>query len=313
MTRRADIVDVLRRRIVVSVRAGTLLPGDRLPSTRDVGARMHADPRVVLAAYRELAAEQLVELRARSGIYVAACGAGGPIGQPAAAWLVEVLAGGVAREVPAPDLAEWLRRAVDTLRLRAAIVAPTTDQLEGIAGELRALYGIEGACVEAERVAPGVRLPSELRAADLLVTTEALEARLRPVAETLGRPLVVATVRPDLVGDEWRRLLAAPVHVVVADPRFARMVQEWVDATVLPKHPEAALRVLVAGRDDLGAIPAEGAVYVTRSARDRLAGATLPGVPVPSARIFSPECTRTILELMVRENLRAAAVRHTPS
>jgi DNA-binding transcriptional regulator YhcF (GntR family) len=312
MTRRADIVDVLRRRIVAGLRAGTLLPGDRLPSTRDVGARLDADPRVVLAAYRELAGEQLVELRERSGIYVAARDAGGPVGQPAAAWLVDVLASGVAREVPAPDLAEWLRRAVETVRLRAAVVARTTDQLEGIAGELRALYGIEAAGVEAERVGAGSRLPAELRRADLLVTTEALEARLRPVAAELGRPLVVATVRPDLVGDEWRRLLAGPVHVVVADPRFADLVAAWLDAAVRPGHPDARLRVLVAGRDDLSAIPPDGAVYVTRSARDRLGGVPLPGVAVPSARIFSPDCTRTILELMVRENLRAAAVRHTP-
>lgn len=313
MTRRADIVDVLRRRVVAGLRAGTLLPGDRLPSTRDVGARLGADPRVVLAAYRELAAEQLVELRPRSGIYVAARDAGGPLGQPAVAWLVDVLASGVAREVPATDLAEWLRRAVDTLRLRAAVVAPTTDQLEGIAGELRALYGIEAACVDAERLVPGGRLPSDVRRADLLVTTDALEERLRPIAAELGRPLVVAAVRPDLVGDEWRRLLARPVHVVVADPRFARMVEEWVALTIGPGHPGAVVHVLVAGEHDLAAIPADGAVYVTRSARERLGGAALPGVAVPSARIFSPECARTILELMVRENLRAAAVRHIPT
>ena len=313
MTRRADIVEVLRRRIVAGLRAGTLLPGDRLPSTRDVGQRLQADPRVVLAAYRELAAEHLVELRARSGIYVAARDAGGPLGQPAAAWLVDVLASGIAREVPALDLAEWLRRAVDTLRLRAAVVARTTDQLEGIAGELRALYGIEAACVEEERIVAGTRLPSDVRRADLLVTTELLEARVRPVADALGRPLVVAAVRPDLVGEEWRRLLGRPVHVVVADPRFARLVQEWVDESIRPRHPEATLRVLVAGRDDLGVIPPDGAVYVTRSARERLGGAALPGVALPSARIFSPDCTRTILDLVVRANLRAAAVRHTPT
>lgn len=309
MTRRADIVDVLRRRLTAGVRAGTLLPGDRLPSTRDVGARLRADPRVVLAAYRELAAEGLVELRARSGIYVAERETDGPLGQPAPAWLVEVLASGISREVPAPDLAEWLRRSVETVRLNAAVVARTTDQLEGIAGELRALYGIEAHCVEEQRIVAGTRLPSDLRRADLLVTTEALEERLRPLAATLNRPLVVATIRPDLVGDEWRRLLARPVHVVVADPRFAELAEAFLDETVRRKFRDAQVHVLVVGRDDVARLPEDGAVYVTRSARERLNGAPLPGVPVPPARTFSPEVTRTILGLMVRENLRASAAR----
>ena len=38
----------------------------------------------------------------------------------------------------------------------------------------------------------------------------------------IGKPVILATVRPDLVGDEWRRLLAKPVYVVVADQRSPR-------------------------------------------------------------------------------------------
>ena len=69
--RRPQIANELRGRIERALMTGALAHGDRLPSTREMGAELDADPRVVLAAYRDLAGEGLVELRPRSGVYVA--------------------------------------------------------------------------------------------------------------------------------------------------------------------------------------------------------------------------------------------------
>src|SRR3712207_6555480 len=141
--RRAEIVDVLRRRVLRGLQAGALRAGARLPSARELEAEFDADHRIVLAAYRELVDEGLVELRPRGGIYVSpARGGSGTVPLPSEAWLVEVLAQGVAREIPLTEIHEWLRRSVETLRLRAAVIQATPDQITGICRELEDDYGL---------------------------------------------------------------------------------------------------------------------------------------------------------------------------
>ena len=71
MERRLEIADLLRRRVKLGLHAGSLTPGDRLPSTRELAADFRVDHRVVVGAYHQLVAEGLVEMRPRGGIYVA--------------------------------------------------------------------------------------------------------------------------------------------------------------------------------------------------------------------------------------------------
>ena len=58
-----EIIDVLRSRVLRGLEAGTLSAGDRLPSGRDLAAEFRVDHRVVLAAYRALSGEGLIETR----------------------------------------------------------------------------------------------------------------------------------------------------------------------------------------------------------------------------------------------------------
>src|SRR5919109_3972470 len=99
--RRGEITGTIRQRIVSGLHLGTLSHGDRLPSTRELSDELDVTPRTVMAAYRELEQEGLVELRPRSGIYVAAthASAGGMLTQ-LAGWVVEVLLQGLTRNVP---------------------------------------------------------------------------------------------------------------------------------------------------------------------------------------------------------------------
>src|SRR5688500_9384713 len=60
----------LRQRIVAGLHLGTLNAGDRLQSVRQVATEFGVNPRVVMAAYRQLAAEGLVRMRSRSGVFV---------------------------------------------------------------------------------------------------------------------------------------------------------------------------------------------------------------------------------------------------
>lgn len=295
--RRDEIRDALRRRILNGLREGALERGDRLPSARQVATQLDADPRVVLAAYRVLASEGLVELRERSGIFVASSPDGGSVRAPGSEWLADVLAQGVTREIPAPELGTWLTRAASTAGVRALVLAATADQTEGVRRELRDYYGIE--TVALPPGAPPDRLPAAARKASLIVVTEGYAPAMRKIGARLGIPAVAISVRADLVGPEWRLLLRSPVYVVVTDHRFVQTLRHFFADTpgVDNLHP------IVVGRDSLDSIPPGAATYVTHSARAVLGDTPIPGRVVPPARIFSEASAREILGIVVRRNL----------
>lgn len=64
----------VREQIVTQVSIGVagrdLLPGDKLPSTRELARRFGIHPNTVSAAYRELAAANVVEQRRGSGVFI---------------------------------------------------------------------------------------------------------------------------------------------------------------------------------------------------------------------------------------------------
>jgi DNA-binding transcriptional MocR family regulator len=60
----------LARRYAAAIEAGTLAPGDRFPSVRQLAAEEHASVSTVLAAIAQLEALGLIEARPRSGHYV---------------------------------------------------------------------------------------------------------------------------------------------------------------------------------------------------------------------------------------------------
>jgi len=64
----------VHEQIVTQVRLGVvtrdLLPGEKLPSTRELARRFSVHANTVSAAYRELAGEDLVEFRKGSGVFV---------------------------------------------------------------------------------------------------------------------------------------------------------------------------------------------------------------------------------------------------
>jgi DNA-binding transcriptional regulator YhcF (GntR family) len=296
------LVQLLRGRILRGLQAGTLRIGDRVPSGRELERELDVDHRLVLAAYRDLAGEGLVELRARGGIYVARELAPEGRAVPSESWLVELLAEAVAREVPAPSMHEWLRRATSTVRLRVAVVHEGSDGARGLAAELAEFFGLEVTAAGIDALA-AEQLPPELLARDLIVTIPELSAAVEARSAELRAPVATLAVEQEALAVEWRPLLAAgPVYVVTADEHSARRFER----TVAREAGAANLRTLVVGRDDLAEIPADAPTYVTRCARERLDGGLLPGRPLPRARFLTAESRRELLRLIVRANLRAA-------
>lgn len=306
---RADLADLLRGRMLRAVHGGALRVGDRLPSARELEAELGIDQRVVLDAYRILSAEGLVELRPRGGIYVASAGSPGEMPTPTAAWLSEIFAQGITREIPIIGLHEWLHRAVNTLRLRAVAVQETADQYEGLCRELQEDYGLEATGMDVTALETERDTRPELSYADLLVTTTGLEGRVRRVAERLGKPLIAVEMKPDPIPGEWRLLLLRPLYVLVGDERFVEVLLDFFSSTPGSEN----LRPLVVGRDDLSVIPVDAPVYVTRSARHLLDGVEVRGRVLPSARLFSAASSLSLIGFIVESNLAALeALRSRP-
>lgn len=168
--RRGELVRLLRQRIVSRLHLGLLHAGERLPSSRAVARGFQVDPRVAVAAYRIQEREGLVDLRARSGIYVAA--SAGEHGIPhtrLAAWAVEVFVQAIEMGMPAPQLSAQLQRCIDTLHLRALCIECNDDQLYSLCDELSQDYGLDTTALLLDELAEG-KSGGEIQRADLLVT-----------------------------------------------------------------------------------------------------------------------------------------------
>ncbi|MBA3659256.1 MAG: GntR family transcriptional regulator [Gemmatimonadales bacterium] len=297
--RRTQITDQLRQRLFSGTHLGALAHGHKLPGVRELAEEFDADPRVVMAAYHQLQAEGLVEVRPRSGIFVTATDATEhPLHHRTADWMVEVLMEGLGQGIAARDFPERLRRSLETLRLRATCIECNHDQLVSLAGELHEDYGLDVSAVDTYTLLANGEPPYEVRRADLLVTTPFHIVEVAPVAAALGKPYIVAEVRVDLFAEVARRLRAGPVWFVVSDPRFVDKLYRIYEGAPGGGH----LRPLVVGQDDLRKIPPDAPVYVTRLARERAEPGSLPAQCFFESRVFSRETSRQLFSFIVGAN-----------
>src|SRR3979409_2789667 len=65
-----SIREQLVTQVVLAILSEDLAPGQRLPSTRELGRRFHLHPNTISAGYRQLERERWVEFRHGSGVYV---------------------------------------------------------------------------------------------------------------------------------------------------------------------------------------------------------------------------------------------------
>ena len=298
--RRVELADALRQRVVGALSAGVVRRGERLPSAREVAAEMDTDPRLVLAAYRILAKEGVVEIRRRSGVYVTRSPdvLGGPA-VVADGWVVDVLAEGVEHGIGAPQLGDWLKRCASTRRVRAAVVADTVDQIEAFCVELRTDYGVDAVPFAPDALNRTGGLPPEMLAADFILTADSHAEQLRALARGSARPVIAVKIRRTLP-PAWRRILARePLHMVVADPRSTAGLSDPLGELA------AQFKTYVVGRDDVRQIPPAGQVYVSHSARRRLGATVIAGRVLPTERAFCAETVRQVLRVVVGLNLRA--------
>lgn len=307
MTRlgRRAVADLLRERVVTGLHVGRFLGGERLPSTRALAKEFGINERVVLAALRALADDGLISLRPRSGAYVLPPAPSSGSSLPDfGGWLVTVLLQGRGRGLAPRDLPEYLRRLLETRRVRAACIECNRDQLHLLCTELVNDHGFVSKPVEIG----DLRDPfssAALRRADVLVTTAFHRREVQSAAKTLGKPYIAVALKSEIMESVARRLDSGPVYFVATDERYS----EKLCRMLAPMGPVANLRVLLVGQDDLDRIPPHAPTFVMTSARDHMlarygtiAGA---GQPIHPARHFSDRAARELLTFLMRANVAA--------
>jgi DNA-binding transcriptional regulator YhcF (GntR family) len=296
---RAAITESLRQRIVAGLHLGSLRPGDRLPSLRDVGNELEADPRTVMTAYRQLAAEGLVRLRPRSGVFVQGpAQRGGDVLPEVAGFVVDVFMRGLSHGIAPTELRRQARACLDSAPVRAACLECNDDQTYALCEQVQEDYGFEAVAVDVGAAAARGALPPRAAAADLVLTTRFHVAEAERLGRRLRRPVLVATLDPAFTHEVTRMLAAGRVWWICTDPRFA--------AKLPTLFPGAALKPVVLGQECPNQIPAEDMVYATRRAAERLPSGWRGGRVITVPRVFSEETSRALLTFLVRRNLRAA-------
>lgn len=300
------LAETLRQRFFSSLHLGVLEPGSRLPSVRELAAEMTVDRRAIVAAYRVLERDGLVELRQRSGVYFAdgAPGLPGARRSPPGDWAVDVAVRALEMGIPAPRLADRFHDLLSTLRLRACCLECNGDQRASLCEELLDDYGFASDSLDVDEALAEPGRP-ELHRADLFVTTQFHAGEVQELARRVGRPWIAVTLRTDIYTEIARRLPTGPVYFVVSDPRFAVKLGRIFSAV----EGASNFRAVVVGRDDVSALPLRAPVYVTRAARPRLAGHALLERVMPEERSFAPSSAKAILSLIIQRNLAALGVR----
>lgn len=304
--RRDAVAESLRDRIVSGLHVGRLTGGDRLPPTRELAAEFGVNERVVLAALRILADEGFVNLRPRSGAYlVPPHPTSGSTLPDLGNWVVTMLIQARSRGLPPREVSEYIRRCLETRRLRAACIECNHDQLHLLCSELRE-HGYVTEPAEVRELAAEEPLLA-LRRADVLVTTLFHVNVVKRAAARLDKPWIAVALRREIMREVARRLGDGPVYYLATDPRFERKLRRML----APMAPLANLKVMLVGRDDLDTIPADVPMFVMASAREHLAAQWADSAKlrlmISPRRSLSDEAARDLLGFAVRANMAAFA------
>jgi DNA-binding transcriptional regulator YhcF (GntR family) len=306
-----EIAARLRRLVVGGVHLGRIAAGQRLPSTRLLAAELGVDPRRITRAYHRLVVEGLVDLRPRSGFYVAAPRRGwdgrenGHVAE--LDWAVNALTAAWELGLRPLEAVERLRASVKSRPLTAVCIECNEDQLHGLGLELEADYGLNTRRVHVDDLVNGATGSAGggalLSGADLIVTTTFHAATVRSMAAAIRTPMLAVTVRSDLLGHIERALVGEDVFLVGSDARFTEKI-----LAMFAQHDSGnRLHVLVAGRDDVSVVPEGAPLYITRRARQVLGNHPVVRRVPPVPSVFSPESRRELLTAMAQANAGSAA------
>ncbi|HEU4453555.1 MAG TPA: winged helix-turn-helix domain-containing protein [Longimicrobium sp.] len=307
----AGLADRLRDRILNSLHLGLLRPGDRLPSIRTLWREMGVDHRVVAQAYRTLEAEGLVEVRGRSGVYLAPQDQfGGELLAETARWLAGVLVEAWKRRMTISELPDLIRRCTGSVRLRCGVIESIEDQMTAYTAELEEQFGLDPVPIyispiplpRPDRSVEFHGVEERLRDLDLVVTTSYHARLVRKAADNVGIPAVVLTVNPEVVETIQRHIRERPLTVIALESTFGDRMR----AMYAEEQPDRIHTVLAADREAIARLDPDEQVLLTRAARQRLGDEVELPMLLPHSPTFSPHTARELLGIIIRLNVEAS-------
>lgn len=225
------IVDQLRDRILSGMYLGQWRPGERLPSIRDVADAEQVDRKTAAAAYRRLQREGLVDVRARSGVYLREDThprAVGPLQRLERQWLENTYESGHEIGLDTHGMIRLLG-AVATIEKRAVpVIESDWTQAEALANELRERVGIRTVPFVVAQVEPRDRVIAD---APFFVTTPFARTRITEFAT--GRAVVQLILARDLFEQIANRVPSGLVLIVAPSEEVASKVRRALDRGVL--------------------------------------------------------------------------------
>ena len=238
------IVDQLRDRILSGMYLGQWHPGQRLPSIRDVADAEEVDRKTAAAAYRRLQKEGLVDVRARSGVYLKddfRSDRGGPLQKLQRRWLESTYEGGHEIGLGTPAMIRLLG-AVATVEKRAIpVIESDWSQAEVLAAELRERLGVRTVAVLASQLDPHDRFIAD---APFFVTTPFQRHAVAQVAHE--RTVVQLILARDMLDQIAKSLDRGSVLIIAPSEEVAGKVRAGIERGLLPDRSGRA-RILVPG------------------------------------------------------------------
>jgi DNA-binding transcriptional regulator YhcF (GntR family) len=301
-----QLSSMLRARIIAGIHAGQYNAGDRLPAYREIATEADADLRAVARAYAVLERQGLVEVRGRSGVFVAPQESiGGTVLAETSRWLSGVLREARLRRITVPDLPEFVRHCTQSTEVRCVCFDETEDQVSALCEELSTEFGLHstGALVGSLRPDPDdaarEAMPGSLRRADFLVTSLYHMGVVAPLAERWQKPLVVIRLCPDVILRLGGWLREHELPVIHVDPRFPQRVR-----SILNGDGERIRPVSARDRRAVAALDLDTPVVISPAARRALAGMPLPPSLIEGG-IISNDSAAELIDLLIRFNLEA--------
>ena len=301
-----NLAGFLRETILTALYTGHLAPGDRLPSIRELASVLGVAKRDVEAAYALLHRWGITAPRDRSGMYVATLSPPQePPGSETATWVAQVLDGACEHQVRIPYLPELLRRWTTGEHLRCACIESDRDSLETLRAEIERNFGVTAVPVDItelpdpETDPTGPNFTGLLSDTHLWVTSPLFAPVVRPWADRLQKPLVLATLQPRIVAAIEEHLAHSRLLVVCTDPRYGERIRSLFGRGAGTFGIDV---VLASDVERVAAIPPTEPVLLTWPAREALKQSNLR-LLAPVSPAYGEDFARNLVRLLLRFNL----------
>ncbi|HEY8309353.1 MAG TPA: hypothetical protein VIG47_02295, partial [Gemmatimonadaceae bacterium] len=164
-------------------------------------------------------------------------------------------------------------------------------------------YGFVGHTVNTRTLRDEVDENLQIERSDILVTTSAHASEVKILGDRLRKPVVLVTLKPEIIAEVTELLSQGPLYFLCTDPRFVTKIRELYGGLANTFN----IRTVLLGRDEPNDIPPGAPVWVMRRASEQLGGVPAHIRPLNTARIFSAETRKELLSHLVRLNVAASA------